>query len=51
MDKEKWPVCDVHRELFHKHQCFVSGILLLNMLNSNVKKLKKHNFASILKGK
>ena len=27
------------------------GILLLNMLNSNVKKVKKNNFARILKGK
>ena len=30
---------------------FLFWILLLNMLNSNVKKLKKHNFARILKGK
>ena len=30
---------------------FFFVIFLLNMLNSNVKKVKKHNFARILKGK
>ena len=31
-------------EPFEKFRCFVSGILLVNMLNLSVKKLKKYNF-------
>ena len=41
---KKWTVCDFSRKPFDKCQCFASWVLLVNMLNSNVKKLKKHNF-------
>ena len=44
MKYTKWAVCDIDREPFHKCECFVFGILLLNMLNSNMKKWKIHNF-------
>ena len=41
---KKWTVCDVNCKSFDKCKCFVSEILLSNMLNSNVKKLKKQDF-------
>ena len=43
---KKWRVFDFTCKPFDKLkcQCFVSGILLLNMLNSNRGKLKKYNF-------
>ena len=40
----RWAFCEINRELFHKCECFVSGILSENALISNVKKLKKRNF-------
>ena len=47
MVEKKRTVCDGNRESFDKWESFVSGILLLNMLNSNVKKWKKHKFDKI----
>ena len=41
---KKRKVCDVNCKPFGKCKCFVSKISSLNMLNSNVKKWKKHNF-------
>ena len=39
-ETKKWTICDVNCKPFDKCECFVSGILSLNMLNSNMKKLK-----------
>ena len=36
----KWSFCVINCEPFYKCGCFVSGILLLNMLNSNRKRRK-----------
>ena len=49
--KKKWSVCDINCEPFDKWECFVSGNLLLKMLNWNMKKLKGHNFSRVLTGK
>ena len=43
-ETKKWTTCDVNCKPFDKCEYFASGILSLNMLNSNVKKLMKHSF-------
>ena len=50
-ETKKWAVCNVNREPFDKWECFVLGILSLNMLKSNVKRVKKHNFKKKFAGK
>lgn len=46
MKQKKWTVCDFHREPFDKCELSVFGILLLNMLSSNVKKVEKTQFCN-----
>ena len=50
-ETKKWTTCDVNCKPIDKCEYFVFGILSLNMLNSNVKKLMKHSFKQKTLGK
>ena len=47
----KWSFCVINSEPFYKCGCFVSGILLLNMLNSNRKRRKNTILCENILGK
>ena len=49
--EKKWLFCVINCESFYKCGCFVSGILLLNMLNSNRKRRKNTILCENILGK